>query len=98
LSACRPSTPSPSRSAAASRPGLAHATDDPAWLAAQVWAALHGLVLLRLNAPGFPWPAPVEQLADQAVTRLVQLELDPPAPDHPTGRLVDGPSRHGATS
>jgi hypothetical protein len=32
-------------------------TGDPRWLAAQVWAALHGLVLLRLNAPGFPGPA-----------------------------------------
>jgi AcrR family transcriptional regulator len=35
--------------------GLARAGDDPQWLAAQVWAALHGLILLRLNAPGFPW-------------------------------------------
>jgi AcrR family transcriptional regulator len=72
--------------------GLARATDDPAWLAAQVWAALHGLVLLRLNAPGFPWPAPVEQLADQAVARLV--DLDPPALDRPAG----GPSRRGEAS
>jgi WHG domain-containing protein len=54
--------------------GLARAGDDPQWLAAQVWAALHGLVLLRLNAPGFPWPGPLEQMADQAVTRLIQLE------------------------
>jgi hypothetical protein len=37
--------------------GLARAGDDPHWLAAQVRAALHGLVLLRLNAPGFPGPA-----------------------------------------
>ena len=54
--------------------GLAHADDDPHWLAAQVWAALHGLVLLRLNAPGFPWPGPLEQMADQAVARLIGLE------------------------
>jgi len=54
--------------------GLARADDDPHWLAAQVWAALHGLVLLRLNAPGFPWPGPLEQMADQAVARLIGLE------------------------
>ena len=59
--------------------GLARADDDPQWLAAQVWAALHGLVLLRLNAPGFPWPGLLEQMADQAVTRLIGL-------DTPTGR------------
>jgi AcrR family transcriptional regulator len=74
------------------RAGLARAPDDPAWLAAQVWAALHGLVLLRLNAPGFPWPAPVERMADQAVARLI--DLHPRALDRPAG----GPSRQGATS
>jgi len=63
------------------RAGLARADDDPQWLAAQVWAALHGLVLLRLNAPGFPWPGPLEQMADQAVARLI--DLDPPADRHP---------------
>jgi AcrR family transcriptional regulator len=79
--------------------GLAGASDDPAWLAAQVWAALHGLVLLRMNAPGFPWPAPIEQLADQAVARLIQLQLqpDPPAPDRPNGHPApaNDPSRQG---
>ena len=61
--------------------GLARAGDDPQWLAAQVWAALHGLVLLRLNALGFPWPGPLEQMADQAVARLIGL--DTPADGHP---------------
>ena len=61
--------------------GLAAAGDDPRWLAAQVWAALHGLALLRLNAPGFPWPGPLEQMADQAVARLIGL--DTPADGHP---------------
>ena len=61
--------------------GLASSGDDPRWLAAQVWAALHGLVLLRLNAPGFPWPGPLEQMADQAVARLIGL--DTPAGMHP---------------
>jgi AcrR family transcriptional regulator len=60
--------------------GLARAGDDPRWLAAQVWAALHGLVLLRLNAPGFPWPGPLEQMADQAAARLIGLDI--PAGKH----------------
>jgi hypothetical protein len=34
-------------------------------------------VLLRLNAPGFPWPGPLEQMADQAVARLTGLETPP---------------------
>lgn len=53
--------------------GIAHAPEDPAALAAQVWAALHGMVLLRINVPQFPWPTPLEEMADQAVTRLVAL-------------------------
>jgi AcrR family transcriptional regulator len=57
--------------------GLARAADDPQALAAQVWAALHGLVLLRLNAPGFPWPASLEEMGDQAVSRLIGLETPP---------------------
>jgi AcrR family transcriptional regulator len=61
--------------------GLARADDDPQWLAAQVWAALHGLVLLRLNSPGFPWPGPLQQMADQAVARLIGL--GPPPDTHP---------------
>jgi AcrR family transcriptional regulator len=60
---------------------VARARDDSHWLAAQVWAALHGLVLLRLNASGFPWPGPLEQMADQAVARLIGLEI--PADTHP---------------
>ena len=37
------------------------------------------MVLLRMNAPHFPWPAPLEQMADQAVARLVVLDLDSPS-------------------
>ena len=61
--------------------GAARATDDPHWLAAQVWATLHGQVLLRMNAPGFPWPGPLEEMADQAVARLIGL--DTPADTRP---------------
>ena len=71
--------------------GTAHAPDDPEHLAAQVWATLHGMVLLRMNAPHFPWPAPLEQMADQAVTRLVILDQAPP-----NGQDKD-PSGHKST-
>ena len=54
--------------------------DDPAHLAAQVWADLHGLVLLRMNLPDFPWPAPLEEMADQAVARLIILGDSPHVP------------------
>jgi AcrR family transcriptional regulator len=59
--------------------GLALTIDTPARLAAEVWAALHGLVILRLNAPDFPWPAALEQMADDTVTRLVGLTGRPAA-------------------
>jgi AcrR family transcriptional regulator len=65
------------------RTGLARTRDDPSLLAAEVWAALHGLVLLRLNLPTFPWPAPLEQMVDLAVSRLVGLN---PREVHPRGR------------
>ena len=53
--------------------GLTQTSDDPSLLAAEVWAALHGLILLHLNAPNFPWPAPLERMVDLAVLRLVGL-------------------------
>ena len=66
--------------------GLSLTPDRPERLAAQVWAALHGLVILRLNSPDFPWPAPLEQMADDAVTRLVGLIGRPPADQAQRGR------------
>jgi hypothetical protein len=56
--------------------GVAKAEEDAALLAAEIWAALHGQVLLRLNAPKFPWPAGLEEMADLAVARLVGLDLE----------------------
>ena len=52
--------------------------DDARAVAAQVWAALHGLILLRLNAPEFDWPESLEAMATDAVARLVGL----PSPTH----------------
>jgi AcrR family transcriptional regulator len=60
--------------------GAARAPDDPAHLAAQVWADLHGLVLLRMNLPDFPWPASLEEMADQAIARLIILRESPHVP------------------
>ena len=54
--------------------GRATTTDDPSALAAQVWAALHGLALLRINAPNFQWPASLGDMATVAVRRLVGLQ------------------------
>jgi len=48
--------------------------DDADAAATQVWATLHGLSLLHLNLPDFGWPAPLEEMATDAVTRLLGLE------------------------
>jgi len=48
--------------------------DDADAAATQVWATLHGLSLLHLNLPDFGWPAPLEGMATDAVTRLLGLE------------------------
>jgi AcrR family transcriptional regulator len=52
---------------------------SPEAAAAQVWATLHGLSLLHLNLADFGWPAPLEEMASEAVTRLLGLELRPGA-------------------
>ncbi len=56
------------------------ATDgDPVRLATQLWACLHGLVLLRLNLTHFSWQAPLAVMVEDTVTRL--LDLHPHRPD-----------------
>src|SRR4051794_35438419 len=57
--------------------GLANRAPDPAYLAAQVWPTLHGLVMLRLNAPRFPWPASLDEMITYAVSQLVGLTTNP---------------------
>ena len=59
--------------------------DDAEAAATQVWATLHGLSLLHLNLPDFGWPAPLEEMATDAVTRLLGLETASGAP-RPTRR------------
>jgi AcrR family transcriptional regulator len=69
--------------------GVSLTPHGPERLAAQVWAALHGLVILRLNSPDFPWPAPLEQMADDTVTRLVGLTVPPRADQAQTKKHPD---------
>jgi len=37
--------------------------------AAVLWAGLHGIVSLRWNKPGYPWP-PAETLIDRLLERF----------------------------
>jgi len=43
------------------------------YLATEVWTALHGMVLLRMNVPQFPWPAPLNEMVELSVRRLLVL-------------------------
>lgn len=52
--------------------GAARTTGDPFRLAAMTWAAIHGLVILRLDRPHFPWPALDDMTAD-TLRRLLTL-------------------------
>lgn len=45
---------------------------DPHRVATGVWAALHGIVTLRVSVPGFPWP-PLHQQVDDVLRGLVGL-------------------------
>jgi len=47
--------------------------DDPQRLAMLVWASLHGVVSLRIDRPQFPWPASLDETADDIVRRLTGL-------------------------
>ena len=53
--------------------GVSSAPEDARQLAANVWAALHGIVLLHLNLTDFDWPDSVEERVDRTVERLVAL-------------------------
>jgi AcrR family transcriptional regulator len=53
--------------------GASSAPEDAHQLAANVWAALHGIVLLHLNLTDFDWPDSLEERIDRTVERLVAL-------------------------
>jgi AcrR family transcriptional regulator len=52
--------------------GAAAVKDDPFRLAALAWAAVHGLVSLRLDRPNFPWP-PLDGMITQTLRCLLGL-------------------------
>src|SRR6266702_4634642 len=61
--------------AAATAAGASQST-DPFVTATAIWVALHGLVLLRADAPQFPWPDRT-QLEDALLGRIALLEPNP---------------------
>lgn len=54
--------------------------DDPLLIATLTFAAVHGLVMLRMDRPRFPWP-PLDALVDETARRLVGLAGAPAAPE-----------------
>ena len=58
--------------ATAQRAGAIGAPDDPFRLTALTWAAVHGLVSLRVDRPNFPWP-PLDGMIDDTVRRLLVM-------------------------
>lgn len=52
--------------------GVARQGDDPIQVATMLWAAVHGIVLLRMDRPRFPWP-PLDETVDETVRRLVGI-------------------------
>ena len=58
--------------AQAQQAGRATATDDPFQLTTLVWAAVHGLVSLRMDRPNFPWTG-LDTMIDQTVRRLLLI-------------------------
>lgn len=53
--------------------------EDPFLTATALWVALHGLVLLRADAPQFPWPDQAK-LHDALLGRIA-FSTTPPRPD-----------------
>jgi AcrR family transcriptional regulator len=45
----------------------------PDLLATDVWAALHGIALLRINAPEFQWFDDMNSMVDRVVSRIVDI-------------------------
>lgn len=58
--------------AACQEAGLATVQDDPFMLAALVWSAMHGMVMLRCTADGFAWP-PAEMMLDRVLVGVLGL-------------------------
>jgi hypothetical protein len=56
--------------------GAASSVDGEApFVASLIWSALHGLVMLCVSRPTFPW-APLDQMVDETVLRLIGSRVD----------------------
>ena len=64
------------------RTGVVTAPGDPFHLAALTWSAIHGLVILRVDRPTFPWP-PLDEMIDETLHRILMM----PAVDDGPGRV-----------
>jgi AcrR family transcriptional regulator len=53
--------------------GASASRESPRRLAALVWAALHGLVSLRITRAQFDWPSSLERDVDRVVDLIVEL-------------------------
>ena len=58
--------------ARAQQVGRVTAADDPFRLTTLVWAAVHGLVALRMDRPNFPW-ADLDAMVDETLRRLLLI-------------------------
>jgi len=58
--------------ARAQQAGRVTAADDPFRLTTLVWAAVHGLVALRMDRPNFPW-ADLDAMVDETLRRLLLI-------------------------
>lgn len=58
--------------ARAQQAGRVTAADDPFRLTTLVWAAVHGLVALRMDRPNFPW-ADLDAMVDETLRRLLLM-------------------------
>jgi hypothetical protein len=58
--------------ARAQQAGRVTAPGDPFRLASLVWAAVHGLVSLRMDRPNFPW-TDLDAMIDETVRRLLLI-------------------------
>ena len=54
--------------------GFSSASDDPSQVAIMVWTAVHGLVLLHIHRPSFPWTS-LDDMVNEMVRRIVGFDL-----------------------
>jgi AcrR family transcriptional regulator len=62
--------------------GACASVSDPTMLAGDVWAALHGIALLRINVPEFEWQSSMNSTVDRVVLRLVDVAAPESGPNH----------------